>query len=60
MPGKYQTDAGGTCFYTRLMTLSDDPSAIVVKERFKPTDYALPVSGGCIWEPMGVPIVHAS
>jgi len=39
-----------------------------VKERFntatimevEPTDYALLVSGGCIWEPMGVPIEHAS
>jgi len=26
----------------------------------EPTDYALLASGGCIWEPMGVPIVHAS
>jgi len=68
LPGKYHTDAGGTCYYTRLMNRSDDPSAIVVKERFntatimevEPTDYALLVSGGCIWEPMGVPIEHAS
>jgi hypothetical protein len=54
LPGKYHTDAGGTCYYARLMNLSDDPSAIVVKERLntatimevEPTDYALLVSGG--------------
>jgi len=29
LPGKYHTDAGGTCYYTRLMNRSDDPSAII-------------------------------
>lgn len=53
LPGKYHTDAGGTCYYTRLMNLSDDPSAIIVKKKFdsptilevEPTDYALLLRG---------------
>ena len=59
LPGKYHTDAGGSCYYSRLR--SDDPSAIIVKKKFdsptilevEPTDYAVLLSGGCVWELLG-------
>ncbi len=61
LPGRYRTDAGGTCYYTRLRDLPDEPGAIIAKKQFdsptilevERTDYALLLSGGCIWRLLG-------
>jgi hypothetical protein len=62
VPQTYHTSGGVSCYYARLRNPSGDPSAIIASKHFEdattvkvePTDYALQLTGGCVWAPPGV------